>query len=150
MKTLIEQQSGQPAWCQFLLVMAITLLVMIPATTLAQSDRDRNWRHYQNGTYVRDTWTLVDQLAIASFIVIGTSLGGLLAMIMASQRPERLKAIVLNDIGPEVDPAGYARILSSAGWQGEVDNWREAEQQCREAYGPALPDMRLFSTSPRP
>lgn len=106
-----------------------------------QSDRDRNWRHYHNGTYVRDTWTLMDQLAVASFIVIGTSLGGLLAMIMAAQRPERLKAIVLNDIGPEVDPAGYARILSSASWQGEVNNWREAEQQCREAYSPALPDM---------
>jgi hypothetical protein len=42
MKTLIEQQSGQPAWRQFLLVMAITLLVMIPATTLAQSDSEED------------------------------------------------------------------------------------------------------------
>jgi iron complex outermembrane receptor protein len=42
MKTLIEQQSGQPAWCQFLLVMAITLLVMIPATTLAQSGSEED------------------------------------------------------------------------------------------------------------
>jgi iron complex outermembrane receptor protein len=43
MKTLIEQQSGRPAWYQFLLVMAITLLVMIPATTLAQSESDEEY-----------------------------------------------------------------------------------------------------------
>lgn len=108
-----------------------------------QSDRDRKWRHYHPGTYVRDTWKLMDQLGIASFIIIGTSLGGMMAMIMASQQPERLKAIVLNDIGPEVDPAGYARILPSIGRQDEVKNWQEAAQQCRETYSPALPDMPL-------
>lgn len=106
-----------------------------------QSDRDSKWRHYHPGTYVRDIWKLMDQLAIASFIIIGTSLGGLLAMIMTSQRPERLKAIVLNDIGPEVDPVGYARILSSVGRHHGVNNWQEAAEQCRQTYGVMLPDM---------
>lgn len=106
-----------------------------------QSGWDRNWRNYHPGTYIRDTWTLVDQLDITSFIIIGTSLGGLLAMIMSSQQSERVKAIVLNDIGPEVDPAGYARILSSVGQQGKVKSWQEAAEQCRETYSPALPDM---------
>jgi len=108
-----------------------------------QSDRDHNWHHYNPATYARDTWKLMDQLSITHFIIIGTSLGGLLAMIMAAQQPQRLKAIVLNDIGPEVDPVGYARILASAGLQPEVKNWKEAAQHCRQTYGPALPDMSM-------
>ena len=106
-----------------------------------QSDRDRNWRNYNPKTYVRDTWQLMDQLGIVNFIVIGTSLGGLLAMIMASQRPERLKAIVLNDVGPEVDPVGYERILDSIGRPVEVKTWQAAAQFCRETYEAVLPDM---------
>lgn len=106
-----------------------------------QSDRDRKWRHYHPRTYVRDTWTLIDQLGLAGCITIGTSLGGLLAMIMAAQRPEWFKAIVLNDIGPEINPVGYARILSSVGRQREVKSWQEAAEQCRQTYKLALPDM---------
>ncbi len=106
-----------------------------------QSEWDQKWRRYHPGTYIRDNWKLIDQLGIDKFVIIGTSLGGLLAMIMASQQPQRLKAIVLNDIGPEVDPVGYARILSSAGRHTAVKNWQEAAEQCREIYNPALPDM---------
>jgi len=42
MKKFIEQQNGRPAWRQFSLVMAITLVVMVPATALAQSDADED------------------------------------------------------------------------------------------------------------
>jgi len=42
MKTLSEQHSGQPGWRQFLLVMAITTVVMVPATALAQSDTEED------------------------------------------------------------------------------------------------------------
>ena len=106
-----------------------------------QSDRDGNWSNYIPATYLGDTWRLIDQLGIVNFIIIGTSLGGLLAMIMASQDPQRVKAIVLNDVGPEVDPVGYARILATAGQQIEVKNWQQAAQLCRQVYEPILTDM---------
>lgn len=108
-----------------------------------QSGWDPKWRNYHSGTYVRDTWKLMDELGIEKFIVIGTSLGGLMAMIMAAQQPQRLSAIVLNDIGPELDPVGHARILTYAGKQGIVNNWAEAAERCRESYGLALPNMPL-------
>ncbi len=96
-----------------------------------QSGRDPDWRNYHPATYISDTWSLLDQLGIANVILIGTSLGGLLAMIMASQQPQRIRAVILNDAGPEANPAGYARILASFEKQEVVTNWSEAVKQCR-------------------
>lgn len=106
-----------------------------------QSEWDPDWRNYLPGTYIRDTWGLLDQLDIAGFTLVGTSLGGLMAIIMASQQPERVKAVVLNDVGPEADPSGYARILASFQQQSEVKDWQDAARQCEQSYATALPGM---------
>jgi pimeloyl-ACP methyl ester carboxylesterase len=102
---------------------------------------DTDWRNYHPATYISDAWSLLDQLEIPKFIMIGTSLGGLLAMIMASQQPKRVRAVILNDAGPEADPAGYARILASFDQQTGVKDWQEATRQCKQTYEAALPDM---------
>ena len=106
-----------------------------------QSDWDSDWHNYHPATYISDAWALLDQLDLSSFILLGTSLGGLLAMIMASQQPERVRAVILNDVGPQADPAGYARILASFDQQFEVKDWKEAELHCEQTYQTALPDM---------
>lgn len=106
-----------------------------------QSDWDPDWRNYHPATYISDTWSLLDQLEISSFIMIGTSLGGLLAMIMASQQPKRVRAVILNDAGPEANPAGYTRILASFNQQTILKDWQEAIRQCKQTYEAALPDM---------
>jgi pimeloyl-ACP methyl ester carboxylesterase len=106
-----------------------------------QSDHDPKWRHYHPGTYVRDTWKLLDELGISKFIIIGTSLGGLMAMIMSAQQSERIKAIIMNDIGPEIDPAGQARILSYVGKKANVKNWQDAADRSKFISGLATPDM---------
>lgn len=108
-----------------------------------QSDRDPKWKNYHPGTYVKDCWELLDTLKINEVIVLGTSLGGLMAMIMAEQRPQHIKAVIMNDIGPQIDPVGYARILAYAGRQKPVTNWQEAAQQCADTYGQAIPDMPM-------
>jgi pimeloyl-ACP methyl ester carboxylesterase len=66
-----------------------------------------------------------------------------MSMIMAVQRPESLQGIIMNDIGPEIDPIGYARILAYAGRQGAVSNWQDAALQCSQTYGLAIPDKSL-------
>jgi pimeloyl-ACP methyl ester carboxylesterase len=106
-----------------------------------RSARDPDWTNYHPATYIGDTWHLVDQLGVASFTLLGTSLGGLLAMIMAAQRPEQVRAVVLNDVGPEADPSGYARILASFDMDVEVGNWHQAALHCQQTYEVALPDM---------
>lgn len=106
-----------------------------------QSDRDPRPHRYHPGTYVRDVWRLADELAIERAVVIGTSMGGLMAMIMADQHPQRLRGVVLNDIGPEVPPAAIARILTYAGRTPVARDWDEAGAQVQRAYEIALPGM---------
>ena len=105
------------------------------------SDHDPTWRNYHPGTYVADVWTLLDTLDIPRIIVVGTSLGGLCAMVMAAQHSERLAGVVMNDIGPEINPAGLARIQEYAGRMPPVTSWEEAAQQVQDIYGHWLPGL---------
>jgi pimeloyl-ACP methyl ester carboxylesterase len=106
-----------------------------------QSAWDPDPTHYQLPTYVRDAWTLLDSRGLDRFIVIGTSLGGLMAMTMAATEPLRVAGVVLNDIGPEIDPAGLRRIASYVGQLPAVTNWNEAIAQTKSVYGLALPGL---------
>ena len=106
-----------------------------------QSDRDRHYHHYQPATYVRDTWRLLDQAGIDQVIIVGTSLGGLMAMIMAAQQARRLVGVVLNDVGPEVPPGALARIARYAGRAPPVSDWPTAAMQAKGMYEVAYPDM---------
>jgi pimeloyl-ACP methyl ester carboxylesterase len=105
------------------------------------SDHDPEWRNYHPGTYVQDTWTLLDALGIDQVIVIGTSLGALIAMAMSAQRPERIAGVVINDIGPEINPAGLARVQEYTGRIPPVKTWEEAARQAKEIYGQWLPGL---------
>jgi pimeloyl-ACP methyl ester carboxylesterase len=105
-----------------------------------QSQYDPVWMNYHPLTYVGDMWTLLSELGLQRVIVIGTSLGGLMAIIMAAVRAQAFAGVVLNDIGPEVDPAGIARIQSYVGRLPPVRNWSDAVEQVKTIFGPALPD----------
>lgn len=105
------------------------------------SDYDPTWQNYHPLTYVSDVWTLLDLLVIDKVIVVGTSLGGLCAMVMAAQQGERIAGVVMNDIGPEINPAGIARISDYTGRAAPVTNWVEAAQQTKEIYGEWLPGL---------
>jgi pimeloyl-ACP methyl ester carboxylesterase len=70
---------------------------------------------YTPATYHADTLKLLDQLGIADAVFVGTSLGGLVTMVMAKNDPDRIAGALLNDIGPAIDPAGIRRIGSHVG-----------------------------------
>ena len=105
-----------------------------------RSQYDAQWLNYHPGTYVDDMWTLLRELSIERVIVVGTSLGGLMALLMAATRPQVLAGVVLNDIGPEIDPAGVARIQSYAGRLPPVRNWDDAAAQMKMTFGLAMPE----------
>jgi pimeloyl-ACP methyl ester carboxylesterase len=105
------------------------------------SDRDRDHTHYVPATYLRDITKLLGSLRLDRVLVIGTSLGGVLTMLLAAAQPKRIVAAVLNDIGPEVDPRGLERIRRYTGKLPPVSNWDEAVVQARVVYGAALPDL---------
>lgn len=65
---------------------------------------------YNVTTYVDDLIGLLDALRLQRVTLIGTSMGGIISMMFAGGYHERVERLVLNDIGPEVDPAGLGRI----------------------------------------
>jgi pimeloyl-ACP methyl ester carboxylesterase len=105
-----------------------------------RSQYDTHWLNYHPGTYIDDMWTLLEGQSLTRLIVIGTSLGGLMAMLMAATRPQMLVGVVLNDIGPQIDPAGVARIQSYAGRLPPVRNWDDAAAQMKMTFGLSFPE----------
>jgi pimeloyl-ACP methyl ester carboxylesterase len=98
---------------------------------------------YSPITYVADVEKLLAEQGITRFIVVGTSMGGLMTMLMAQGQPGRMAAVVMNDIGPEVDPAGVARISGYVGQGRSYPTWVHAARGLAEAHSAAFPDYDL-------
>ena len=79
------------------------------------SDYARDPMTYVPTHYVTDIEALLAQEQIARFVSIGTSLGGLVTMLLAGADASRIAGAVINDIGPEIEPAGLARIRDYVG-----------------------------------
>jgi len=97
--------------------------------------------HYQLPIYVQDAWSLLDARRLSRVLVVGTSLGALMGMVMAATKPERIAGVVLNDAGPEIDPAGLRRIAGYAGKLPPVTSWGDAAAQAKSVYGLAIPGL---------
>lgn len=104
-----------------------------------QSDRDPKPRRYRPSVYAGDLVALLDELSITRAIFIGTSLGGLVTMAFAMRHPQRIAGAVLNDVGPEIDPAGAARIKGYVGKAPPVTSWEGAVAYARLINSAALP-----------
>lgn len=63
----------------------------------------------------RDALALLDHLGVRQAAIIGTSRGGLIAMLLAAMARDRLLGVMLNDVGPVVERAGLARIFDHVG-----------------------------------
>lgn len=101
------------------------------------SARDPQWQNYLPSTYLADLQRLLQALDLERVAIIGTSLGGLLGMMLGAALPERVAGLVLNDVGPEIDPKGLERIRSYTGTLPAVGTWDEAIRQLRAVYGNA-------------
>lgn len=71
------------------------------------SDKNR----YTYDTYVQDCVTLLQELDIARVDWLGTSMGGLIGMLIAHQYPQLIRRLILNDIGPHIPSASLRRII---------------------------------------
>jgi pimeloyl-ACP methyl ester carboxylesterase len=96
---------------------------------------------YQLPTYVRDVIALLDARHVQRVVIIGTSLGALIGMTLAAVVPDRIAGVVLNDVGPEIEPAGAQRIAGYVGQLPPVSTWAEAAVQTRGVYAATLPGL---------
>jgi len=80
-----------------------------------RSERDPDWRRYEIGTELNDVLQVLDHAGIERAVFVGTSRGGLITMALSAAKPMLLAGIVLNDVGPVIEPGGLIRIRAYVG-----------------------------------
>lgn len=125
-------------------------VVAVDVRGRGKSQWDPDPYRYHPGTYAQDVIELMQALGIARAVFIGTSMGGLIAMVLASLRPDMIEAAVLNDVGLRVAPGGLARIMAAVGRHDPVADWADAADYARLVNGDAFPgygpqDWRAFA-----
>lgn len=106
-----------------------------------KSQYDSDSANYRPQVYADDMFALLASLGITKTMLIGTSMGGLMSMLMAMTSPNMFSGIVLNDIGPELEQEGLDRILGYTGKVAPPENWEEAVAYTRRIIGHAFPDV---------
>ena len=94
-------------------------------------------------TYFQDIGRLLADLAIPRFVAIGTSLGGIITMLIAATHKEWLAGALLNDVGPVLDEGGLARIRSYVGVGQSHPTWVHAARALAEANEDVYPGYDL-------
>jgi pimeloyl-ACP methyl ester carboxylesterase len=97
-----------------------------------RSAYDPDWRHYDPYVYVSDISHVLAATGIGRAVVVGTSMGGLLAIGLAVLRPTLIAGLVLNDIGPNVSSPGLDRILKYVGVDHPQSDWESAVRFLKE------------------
>jgi pimeloyl-ACP methyl ester carboxylesterase len=94
-------------------------------------------------TYAQDVVALLAEQGIERFVSIGTSLGGIVTMLLAGMVPGRIAGALLNDVGPEIEAAGLSRIRGYVGKPSTWPTWMHAARGVQESNGPAYPDWTI-------
>ncbi|MBX7456832.1 alpha/beta hydrolase [Qipengyuania sp. 1NDH17] len=94
---------------------------------------------YAVPTYIADVMALLAQEGIERFVSVGTSMGGLMTMLIAQFAPGKIAGAVINDIGPVVDPQGIDKIKTYLGKGGSFPTWMHAARSLEEVHGESHP-----------
>ncbi len=96
-------------------------------------------KKYDVRTEMLDTAAFLIAMDLHRVIVLGTSHGGIIAMLLAVHRPAVLQAVVLNDIGPFTEPAGLTRLLSVIAKAPFPNDWDEAREIVKQMHHGQFP-----------
>lgn len=116
-------------------------IVRLTSRGRGQSDYDPVFMNYNVLQETKDALELLDHLEIAKVVFVGTSRGGLIAMLAAAMAKDRLSGVLLNDIGPEISPEGMGRIADYLGIQPKVKTFAEAAAALRANSGSTFPNL---------
>jgi pimeloyl-ACP methyl ester carboxylesterase len=114
-------------------------VIVIDARGRGKSDNDPEPARYRPDTYVGDVVRVLDTLNVPRAVFLGTSMGGIMTMLAAVTAPTRIASAILNDIGPEIDPRGIARIASYVGKSGPFGSWAEMIAAVKASQGAMFP-----------
>src|SRR3712207_2630977 len=87
-------------------------LICVDLRGRGQSEYGKDPMRYVPATYVEDMEALLAELGLGRLLLFGTSLGGLITMLLAQRDATRIAGALLNDIGPVLETPGLDHIRS--------------------------------------
>lgn len=105
------------------------------------SHYDPNPENYYPLTYISDMWEFLENMRVPSCHIIGTSMGGIMTILMHQEKPDLINGVLLNDIGPLVPLPGLAHILSYLGLNMEEESWDDVLAAMKSRHSGDLPDF---------
>jgi pimeloyl-ACP methyl ester carboxylesterase len=109
------------------------------------SDYDPNPENYSFPVELADVIAVITALEIGRAIVLGTSRGGILAMLLGAARPTAIAGAILNDIGPVIDVKGLMRIKGYAGKLPTPRSYEEGADILRRLGDAQFPELSAES-----
>jgi len=99
-----------------------------------RSDYDPDWQNYRPEVYANDLFHLMAAANLHGVIVLGISMGGLLAMGLSVLAPAQIAAVILDDVGPEISDAGIDRIRAYVGRDHPQPDLPAAIAECKRLF----------------
>lgn len=107
------------------------------------SDYAKDPATYIPAQYAQDIAALLEQANLARVVALGTSLGGIVTMLLAAHDASRFAGVILNDIGPDIDEEGLDRIKDYVGQGRSFPTWMHAARALKETNLVAYPEFEM-------
>ena len=118
-------------------------LICVELRGRGESGYAKDSASYMPLTYMADVEALIAELGLEHFILFGTSLGGLITMLLAMRHKERIAGAMINDIGPVIESRGLERIRGYVGRSHAWPTWLHAARYFAEAQGDIYPGWKM-------
>jgi len=95
---------------------------------------------YVPPVYLQDLGALIAEHCVRPVVLFGTSLGGLMAMLLGLTARQTLAGVLLNDVGPVIEEEGLDRIRSYVGRDERFASWDDAARAIAANHQGSFPD----------
>jgi len=116
-------------------------VIAIDSRGRGHSDHDADHANYNCTVELADIVSILFALGVGPAIVVGSSRGGVLTMLLASMYPAAIAGVVLHDVGPVTEAEGIARIKSYVGRLPHPRTYEEGAEVLRNLMGAHFPKL---------
>jgi pimeloyl-ACP methyl ester carboxylesterase len=118
-------------------------LICVDLRGRGASEHAKDPMTYLPARYADDIEDLLREQGLARAVFFGTSLGGIVTMLLAQRGSSRIAGALINDIGPVLETRGLDKIRGYVGRSQNWPTWLHAARAIKEAQGDRYPDWKI-------